>query len=137
MERGPHRGLGQGDAMTWVYIAAAFGRRRYLRDEIRDKINAMGHWVTSQWVGVEEEGGDPTAQANQDIDDLRLAELLILDTIGFRESSGGRYVEFGYALGLGRHEVWVVGPRTNVFTYMPRVRRFENWDDALEALRAR
>lgn len=120
-----------------VFIAAAFPNRFRLREEVVPVINAMGHGVTSQWIWADDDSGDPAVHARNNIDDMRSAQLLILDTLHTEGSHGGADVELGYILGLGHHEVWLVGPPTNIYTHMPRIRRFWDWAATLEALRAR
>lgn len=45
-----------------------------------------------------------------------------------RASRGGRHVEFGMALALGKRVI-VVGPRENVFHLLPEVEVHVNWND--------
>lgn len=120
--------------MTHIYIASTFANRERLRP-IRDELQRRGHQVHSRWL---DEPDDPPSShaAHISLDDVRKADLLILDTNehGTKPSQGGRYVELGYTLGLGRHAIWLIGPRTNVFTYLPRIRHFETWEEALAAL---
>jgi len=41
---------------------------------------------------------------------------------------GGRHVEFGVALAMGKR-LCVVGPRENIFHHLPRVEQFRSLDD--------
>ncbi len=120
-----------------IYIASRYPNRERL-EPIRDAIESMGHQVPTRWLDGQMDVEDPVACATVDIDDMRATELLILDTSGTSAwDTNGLYVELGYVLGLGRHQVWLVGERTNIFTYLPKIRHFENWDAALEALSVR
>lgn len=47
---------------------------------------------------------------------------------------GGRHVEFGYALGLGI-PIYVIGPRENIFHYLPSIECFDSLEDFLEVAR--
>ncbi len=74
--------------------------------------------------------------AEEDYQDLCTCAV----TISFTEiprtstSRGGRHVEFGIALALGQ-QVWVVGPRENVFHCLPDVKSFDAWEDVMSHLR--
>lgn len=109
-----------------IYLASRFGNAA-LMQMLRDELVRLGHEVTSSWIdcGVTPEDDarrdvdpDPSERASwahADIDDLKRADTLVLiDPSGRR---GGCYVEQGYAMALG-HDVFVVGKRTNVFTYL-------------------
>ena len=48
---------------------------------------------------------------------------------------GGRHVEFGYGLGLGKKMI-VVGPRENVFHTLPQIEHYEDWPHLVMALSA-
>lgn len=77
--------------------------------------------------------------AHDDYDDVRGCDLCISFTEPPRSDGrgrGGRHVEFGIALALGKL-VWIVGPRENIFHWLPRVSHFEIWPDALAALEAK
>jgi len=143
-----------------IYLAARYSRRLELCT-YREELRAAGHQVTSRWLNgghqIDNEGlaigdegeaavgrGEAIAAvfAEQDLEDIDAADLLIAFTEQPRESGGrnrgGRHVELGYAIaadrwgaGLG---VWVVGPRENVFCWLPEVRQFDAWDEALAEL---
>jgi hypothetical protein len=125
--------------MTHIYIASRFSNWEYLLP-IRDELQRKGHVVHGRWLERAKTPlhsfDDPTVSATENIDDIQASTLLIIDTSNVEtgRQRGGLYVELGYALGLGRHQVWLVGPRTNVFTYLPRIRHFSTWDKALQAL---
>ena len=68
--------------------------------------------------------------ASEDLEDIRRADVVICFTEEPRSnnSRGGRHVEFGYALGLGKTIV-IVGPRENVFYCIrnERIAQYETW----------
>jgi hypothetical protein len=64
-----------------------------------------------------------------DLEDLRKADTLIAFTdASDRYSSGGRHVEFGVAVERGM-EIYVIGPRENVFYALPEVNWFPTWQE--------
>lgn len=118
-----------------IYLAARYGRREELAG-YRKELEAEGFTVTSRWL---DGGHDLPLGAPLSEHAVRLAEedrldLIRADTlIGFTEAPGvtgrnrgGRHVEFGYALGR-RMRVAIVGPRENVFHYLPEVEHFADW----------
>lgn len=74
----------------------------------------------------------PEVCAVRDLTEVEGCRLLIVDTNEVNER-GGREVEFGYAI-KSEKWIWVVGPKRNVFHYMPGVRHFRDWLDVLDAL---
>jgi hypothetical protein len=88
------------------------------------------------------EDPSPEAQATCaaiDLEDLYQADSLIaFSEVGIRgkprkHSRGGRWVEFGLALGLGKTSV-LVGPRENVFCHLPQVTLYATWQDYINTL---
>ena len=74
--------------------------------------------------------------AMKDLAEIKQADLLILDTTeAFTpESSGGREVEYGYALGHFQTKlVFIVGPKRSAFHALAD-RHFETWAIALAFL---
>jgi len=120
-----------------IYLASNHQSQDRLKI-VKEMLLERGHTVCSNWLT------EGTAQAMEvltedqrqlfsyrDLGEILSADLLILDT---REQSvsGGREVEYGAALALGKL-VWRVGPARNVFHSIPR-RSFDSWSEALEAL---
>lgn len=68
-----------------------------------------------------------------DYEDVVGSELIIAFTEPPRSnhSRGGRHVEFGIGLGLGKPLI-VVGHRENIFHWLPQVKYFDHWTTALE-----
>lgn len=126
-----------------IYIAARFSRRPECNALARALI-AQGHTVTSRWVKPDSNHVLPTglsAQAEdsererfalEDVDDVRECDLLVsLQEEPRSNGRGGRHVEFGLALGLGK-EVACVGPRETVFHHLPAVKPFDTVEQFLE-----
>lgn len=137
-----------------IYLAARYSRREELLG-VRDVVEAMGGVVTSRWLNgdhqlsdtgtpigengealVENGDGDRAAAlrakfAQDDYDDVMSAQTLIAFTEEPRTSNsrGGRHVELGLALAW-RKRVIVVGPRENVFCWLPEVEHYGSWSTA-------
>lgn len=144
-----------------VYLAARYSRRVELcgyREELRE----VGIPVTSNWLdgprqrviagkvlgesdeAVIEAGGDALETielrrlcAMQDDADVRAADTFVTFTElpDARAGRGGRHVEFGLALALGKRII-VVGPVENVFHALSEVERHDTWASVLAALAA-
>ncbi len=136
-----------------VYIAARYDRRSEMNG-YADWLRGIGFIVNCRWLtgshqlhpgaeqldkpsGFENQPDGITVLARpfaeDDLEDIRQADILVL----FSESPelsqtkrGGRHVEFGIALGLGKLLV-VIGPRENVFHCLEKVARFDTWTDSL------
>ena len=114
-----------------VYLAADYS----LKDELYLEaliLEAADLEVTSRWIRAKNE---PIAWLSQerrrecaeiDLEDIRAADVFVLVNLGEHANSGtgGRHVELGYALGIGKPVV-VSGERTNVFHSIPQVRHVE------------
>jgi hypothetical protein len=116
-----------------LYLAARPDRRVELQALARS-IEQLGHVVTSRWLaGLGREDAD---NARYDLADVVVADALVLfaeesnSTAPFR---GRRDVEFGYALRAGKN-LFIVGPRENIFHHLPDVRRFSDADELLDFL---
>jgi len=136
-----------------IYLAARYTRRLELCGHA-DELRTMGHIIDARWLlGAHQlddtgapigedgvalfESGSPQAPdqlrqkfATDDLDDVLAAEHLIAFTEQPRSSNsrGGRHVELGLALGA-RIPVTVVGPRENLFTWLPEVEHFNTWPE--------
>jgi nucleoside 2-deoxyribosyltransferase len=125
-----------------VYLAARFSRRSEMK-LIRCNLEALNWTVTASWVDLAAEGTGAAyfrQCAVSDLRDLAAADCVIAFTEEPRSSQelasrGGRHVELGIAIGLGKRTL-VVGPRENVFTFLPEIEYFESWPKALAAIRS-
>lgn len=105
--------------MTTVYIAAPYPTRdNAIR--IMTLLEGYGFQVTSRWLKAHDTLSD--SDARKDLDDIARADVLLalngLDWVN--QGSGGRHVEFGYALALGIPIV-MLGPRSNIFHHLTHV----------------
>lgn len=122
-----------------LYIASLFDDRIRLRP-IRDKLNEMGHKVVSTWLDEADEilANDPQTYADtpydiaqRDYRQIRECDAIVLDTLNVTPR-GGREVELGYAVGIGKL-AYLVGPKRNVFHYT--LPGWATWAEALEFFR--
>jgi hypothetical protein len=112
-----------------IYIASRYGRRFEMLG-VTSVLMRAGHVVTSRWV--EGRGEGPEVEAKEDIDDVLRADCLLSFSEEPTEqvtwaARGGRHVEFGVALATGKR-LCLIGPRENVFHYLPRVELFPSLD---------
>lgn len=102
-------------------------------------LEALGYVITSRWLlGNHETASnrglgpvdphDSMPWALEDIEDVISADIVISFTEPARVEAGrgGRHVEYGLALGLGKRCI-VVGHRENVFHCLPQVEFYETW----------
>lgn len=131
---------------TSVYLSSQFEDGPVLR-KVRDDLVTTGYRVTSRWLDAESstpatalahEDDAPArlaAIARQDIEDIQAADVVVV--FNPRETCnvgrGGRHVETGYALALGK-KVVIVGVRANVFHWMPHVTVVDDWGELMAAI---
>lgn len=124
------------------YISARYGRRLEA-EELGRVLLEEGHEITSRWIWRDQPDDYETATheevadyAEEDIEDVMNAEALITlsEPSNNPYGRGGRHVEFGFALGMGK-ELYVIGPLENIFHYMDNVVVSETVADFLEYLR--
>lgn len=126
-----------------VYFAAQYALKDILKTRV-EELTDRGIEVTSSWL---DEPHSPTVKlddvsathlrhyAVMDLDDIYRADKMIF----FSEDPnkgvvrGGRHVEFGYALALGK-PILVVGPKENIFHYLPEIQFVKDWGEALDQL---
>lgn len=88
-----------------VYLAARYPHMAKMV-EWAGVLEASGHTITSQWIkGAEEQAGMTEHQkAVMDLDDVAEADVLISEVhpYGYQFQGGGRHVEYGYALAMGK-----------------------------------
>jgi len=128
-----------------IYLASRYSRFPEMRG-YRSELEKAGFEVTSRWINgnhqIDDAGLSIQAKeaerlrfAQEDYDDLRAADVVISFTEAPRSSNsrGGRHVEHGMAVALGKRVI-VVGHRENVFHCLPQVEFFPTWDEARGAL---
>lgn len=111
-----------------IYIAAPFALRGQAA-EIAQHLGALGHRVTSRWITDDSETiGDEWAR--KDLADVAEANLLLaFNPMEWKNiGTGGRHVELGYALALGK-QVVIFGVRSNIFHHLSDVRVIGRLED--------
>lgn len=127
-----------------VYLASRYSRREELLRH-KTSLEELGYRVTSRWlqgdhqISDDEMSDDARRQAKahfatEDWEDLLAADIVISFSEEPRSSNsrGGRHVEFGAALALGKTSI-VVGPVENVFHLLEGVHRFDSFEEALSS----
>lgn len=132
-------------AKPQIYLAARYSRFPEMQQH-RAKLEALGYEVTSRWINGDHqmpEEGSPQAKhaerirfATEDRDDLAAADIVIAFAEEPRKTTtrGGRHVELGMALALGKRVIGVSW-RENVFFCLPEVEfASDGFDEVLEML---
>lgn len=125
---------------TKVYLAARYSRypemQVYAAQLARRGIDVTGRWILGDHelrsAGQAEADEWAVRWAQEDWDDLCAADTVVSFTEGPSgpgRARGGRHVEFGAALAMGKRLI-VVGFRENVFHYLPHVEYVATWEDA-------
>lgn len=121
-----------GNVMKKIYLAAKWKRMPEMA-EIGDKLKALGHEITAQWIYNKEEGKTKTENAVMDMCDVEDADTLICFTHPREEGpqpGGGRHVEFGMAAAQCK-DLFIVGPREIIFHWLPGVTVFKDTEEML------
>ncbi|OYW77678.1 MAG: hypothetical protein B7Z37_03045 [Verrucomicrobia bacterium 12-59-8] len=112
-----------------IYFAGPWEYGPKLKD-LRNQIQSIFPIIkiTSTWLNIETSVSSNNAMeagqyAQQDLDDVLRADMLVLFNPEGFEQSPGRNIEFGYALALG-HALAIVGRRCGVFQYLPQIQHF-------------
>lgn len=144
----------RGVPRTWptrsAYLASRYSRHPEMR-EVRAALEQIGITVTSRWIDchtdvvgdftssftvdlLNERPHDCAPLGQHDLDDINAADTVISFTTG-DGGKGGRHVEFGYGLALGKRSI-VVGPREHVFHTLDDVEWFSDLPALLASLGA-
>jgi nucleoside 2-deoxyribosyltransferase len=131
--------------MIKIYLAAGYSKKNEIRERANE-LRQLGVEVTSRWL---DELHDPNHVMGElgpkeyeeiavvDIEDINRAGSFALftqdPTVPFVR--GGRMVEFGYAIAKEKR-VFVIGPRENIFAYLPQVEVYATWEEFKERMRA-
>src|SRR5438046_559340 len=107
--------------MNSIYIAAAFKLGPYV-DSMRPRIRAVGWTLLSSWAIPHIVTGTDDA-AILDYHEVAACDVLAVlpDTEQFHASRGGKWVEMGIALGMGKTVICVDSDKRNIFTTLPQV----------------
>lgn len=122
-----------------VYLAGRTARRGELADAAA-ALGAGGIEVVSSWLDDAKAGstrtdGDAAAAAARNLRDVERCDVFVALTDGDGSfGRGGRHVELGLALALGKR-VLVAGPPEHVFHRIAAVERHDDLSAVIEALR--
>lgn len=124
-----------------VYLAARSARRLELQN-VAEALTTDGFYVVSSWL-ADNEAGTARSQsasagaASRNLEDLGRCDIFVAFSERPESSlqgRGGRQVELGFALALGKR-VLLVGPPEHVFHHLLAVERHNDWQSARRALR--
>ncbi len=126
-----------------IYLAGRFSKRHVL-NRIGNELQALGHIITSRWTlpnndhinpaGMSEQAADVERRrfAMEDIEDIHACDCVIsLMEAPRGNGRGGRHIEFGIALALGKKMI-IIGPRETVFHHLDEVEHYETVDQFLK-----
>jgi nucleoside 2-deoxyribosyltransferase len=116
-----------------IYVAAPYPLREQAR-RARLFLQARGHEVTSRWI-IEDQAEMSDEHARGDLEDVARADVLLaLHPEGWHNlGTGGRHVELGYALALGKRCV-LIGQPTNNFHHLDVIEVFDTLEDFVRTL---
>lgn len=119
-----------------LYLAHNWAAREYLNNEVLPVLLAAGHQTTSSWITKTQDPQEQAFNAEQDLEDVRQADALVHFSDQFGSTPGrGKYVELGYAVGIGK-PVFVVGSGDEtIFYFLGDLRRVPDLDSLTKALR--
>ena len=118
-----------------VYIAAPFQQRLEVQQKAKE-LTELGVDVTSRWrfednapdgaIGELKNRDYYLGKLFIDLDDIEVADILLLLTDQVSKT-GGKHVEFGYALAR-RKQLYIVGGVENIFHWHPSVQHVK-WEE--------
>lgn len=118
-----------------IYVAS---HDRWAACHVAEVLERHGHTVTSRWHSKEflptaEIGADERPViAQEDYNDIAASDALVL-IAGPDRYSGGKFVEAGIAVGLGRR-VYVIGRRENMLMWLPSIVAVDSPQELCESL---
>lgn len=130
--------------MSSVYLAAPYSSKEEIR-RYAAQLNTLGLEVTAQWLDEPHAATIPFTSrdpeelrefARRDVDDIARADAFVFFSLDPEQPTkrGGRHVELGIALAM-KKRIIVVGPRENIFHFLPEIEVAPTWDQAIERLR--
>lgn len=117
-----------------VYLAGRYSRKpEFLR--FMDIIQASGHEVQADWLKSNHDHTPHAECAQIDVADIKACDVLIAfsEEPRVNNSRGGRHVELGIALALGKRII-IVGPVENVFMALPEIERVDTFREVKHLL---
>ena len=104
------------------YLAGPYNERANLAAAAETIENISGWHCTSRWLTGAHDEATPSKAAQEDVDDVREAQVLVIDAAR-TSTRGGMWVEFGIAVERRMPIVVICPPGSNltVFAYLPRI----------------
>lgn len=131
-----------------VYLAGRFARQTEIAAHADRLRRDLGWHITSRWLyeripvpltawDTPEMAAHLVQTAHIDVEDLEGSDALVLFTEDpmVPHVRGGRHAEFGWSLARGLR-LMLVGPRENVFHFLPRVEQYASVDALIATERA-
>lgn len=118
-----------------VYVAS---HDRWAACHVASVLEAHGHFITSMWLYKEFNATQDHTVAQreeiaaEDVADVRRSDALVLIS-GPDKYAGGKFVEAGIAIGLGK-QVVVIGRRENMLLWLPAIVSVGTPDEAASFL---
>lgn len=122
-----------------IYVSGTFSDQVRLREKAAT-LFSMGHQVTGTWLNEVKQPAHMTekdwftALAVKDLAEVAAADCIILDNDG-SSTSGGRYTEWGFALGRFNMLKIVVGQNHYGVFLQLADKLFTNWDEVFQYLK--
>jgi hypothetical protein len=119
-----------------IYVAA---HCRWAAHYVALVLSYSGHEITSGWIYTDFKPTDQHDEteragiAQDDFDDVARSDALVL-VAGPDRYPGGKFVETGIALGMGKHVV-VIGRRENMLIWLPSIRQVNDPHQAATLLK--
>jgi len=112
------------------YIANLFSQKEITATSADTIVSSLNWECTASWVYGGEDGLTREQIATTDLDEVAQADAVIVMSYphGTSHRGGGRWVELGYGLGLGK-QGFVIGHYENVFCHHPSVKVYPSLED--------
>jgi hypothetical protein len=127
-----------------IYLASRFKTAGTVRG-LAEALRAAGHVITSTWHDIEAtpaglvplDSPDYEAHAKlvaqKDLDQIQAADVFVLLSEECQQTPGGLWFEMGAAYN-SMMNCYLLGPKINVFCYLPHVQHFETEAALIEEL---
>jgi nucleoside 2-deoxyribosyltransferase len=114
--------------MNRVFYLGGPGELKEMAKAIAQALRDKGHVISSTWHDVDDPEAEETALRDfSQIEDAE--EFILLNPAEWaHKGTGGRHVEFGYAVARGKDMI-VLGSRTNIFHRIETIRVVEQLED--------
>lgn len=117
-----------------IYVA---GHNQKEAISVADILQEAGHVITSSWLHEDfEKTGEYTHEQKESIACRDIREIYHSDAIVMlsspRRVAGGKFVEFGVAIGYGK-KLFLIGARENMLMYFGPINQFSTVEDLLSS----